>query len=207
MKLYTFDAPNPFRVHVFLAEKGIEVPTEKVDLLAGAHRDPAFLAKNSLGEVPVLEFDDGTILSESVAICRYFETLHPTPALMGATPEAAVKIEMWNRRMELRLFETIGNVARHRFAFFAQFVDQIPAFADAQAALMQARWRWLDGELADGRTYLVDDAFSIADITGMACLMVCDFGEMSLPTDAPNVARWEAAVRARPSWTAARAMA
>lgn len=204
MKLHTFNAPNPFRVHVFVVEKGIEIPTQKIDLMSGGHRDPAFLAKNSLGEVPVLALDDGTFLPESVAICRYLEALHPTPSLIGATPLEAARIEMWNRRMELRLFETIGNVARHSFEFFAETVDQIPAFAASQKKAMEGRWRWLDAELADGRTYLVDDAFSVADITGMACLMVCDFAQIDLPKDTPNVARWEAAVRGRPSWNKAR---
>ena len=206
MKLHTFNAPNPFRVHVFMVEKGIEIPTQKIDLMNGGHRDPSFLAKNSLGEVPVLELDDGAFLPESVAICRYLEHLHPTPALMGANAAEAARIEMWNRRMELRLFETIGNVARHSFEFFAQSVDQIPAFAEAQKKAMEQRWRWLDAELADGRTYICEDAFSIADITGMACLMVGDFAGLTAPADATNVARWEAAVRGRPSWEKARGL-
>lgn len=206
MKLHTFNAPNPFRVHVFMVEKGIEIPLEKVDLMRGAHREPAFLAKNALGEVPVLELDDGSFLPESVAICRHLEALHPTPALFGATPQAAARVEMWSRRIELQLFETIGAVARNRLPFFAAFLEQVPAYADAQERMMAEKWRWLDAELADGRTYLCDDAFSIADITGMAALMVSDFTEIGIPADAPNAARWAATVRARPSWEKARAL-
>lgn len=103
-------APNPRRVRIYLAEKGIEVPRQRVALAEGAHKAPAFLAKNSLGQVPALELDDGTVIAESVAICRYFEALHPEPPLFGATPAEVGIVEMWLRRIELRLMAPLGQV-------------------------------------------------------------------------------------------------
>lgn len=200
MKLYAADAPNPFRVKVFLAEKGVDVPTQKIALMAGETREPPFLEKNSLGELPVLELDDGTVITESVAICRYLEGLYPQPSLMGDTPLRAAKIEMWNRRIERHLMDVIGAVGLHTFPFFAEKIEQQPAYAASQRRLLQEKWRWLDRELSDGRRYLCDDAFSIADITGMATLLICRFAKESVPEGLTHAKRWETAVRARPSW-------
>ncbi|MEM9027552.1 MAG: glutathione S-transferase family protein [Pseudomonadota bacterium] len=200
MKLYTFKAPNAFRVHAFLKEKGVDVPAKTVNLMEGAGRTPEFLAINSLGEIPVLELDDGTHLTESVAICRYFEAHHPEPPLFGKTPEEAAKVEMWNRRMEFHVLGPIGEVGRHTFQFFADKMEQIPTYADSQRRLMRKKWAWLNDELSDGRTFVCNDAFSIADITGMAALMICQFADESVPGDLAHVKRWEKAVRARPSW-------
>ena len=109
MKLYDFTrAPNPHRVRIFLAEKGITVPMEQVDLFTGVNRTPEALRRNPYGGLPVLELDDGTCIAESVAICRYFEDLHPQPALMGVDAKDRAVVEMWNRRMELVLFAHIG---------------------------------------------------------------------------------------------------
>lgn len=200
MKLYTFQAPNPLRVEVFLAEKGLEIPTETVDLMSGASRAPEFLKKNSLGEVPVLELDDGSYLTESIAICRYLDGLYPDTPLTGDTPLSIGRVEMWNRRMEQQIMGPIGQVGLHSFKFFAEKVEQIPAYAESQKRLMAKNWRWLDNELSDGRTFVCDDAFSIADISGMAALMICEFAEQAVPEGLGHVGRWEKAVRARGSW-------
>src|SRR5215472_5670202 len=114
MKIYDYKlAPNPRRVRVFLAEKGINVPFEEIDIMKGVNRQPEFLKKNSLGGIPVLELDDGRYLAESVAICRYFELLHPEPALFGKGAFEQATIEMWNRRIELALFVPVGMVWAH----------------------------------------------------------------------------------------------
>ena len=114
MKLYNHSvAPNPRRVRIFAAEKGINLTLEDVDILAGQSRTPEFLAKNSSGGVPVLELDDGSHLSESVAICRYLEGLHPEPNLLGRDLREQVDIERWNRRMELELFAAIGRTVQN----------------------------------------------------------------------------------------------
>jgi glutathione S-transferase len=200
MKLYDAMTPNTLRVQVFLAEKGIDVPREPVDLMAGGGRTPAFLAINPLGEVPVLELDDGTILTESVAICRYLESLHPDPSLFGADRLAQARIEMWNRRMELHFFDAMGGVARHSLPFFADTVDQIPAYAESQLRRFDRVCGWLDEAMADDRPYVAGDAFSVADITGMATLLGMDFCEKRIDPRFARLKRWEAAMRARPSF-------
>ncbi|GAB5467069.1 MAG: glutathione S-transferase family protein [Rhodospirillales bacterium] len=202
MKLYSFQAPNPFRVEVFLREKGITLPTVSVDVLGGETRKSDFLRVNSLGEVPVLELDDGTRLTESLAICRYLEGLHPEPALMGSTALELAKVEMWSRRMEQQIMDPPAQIGLHLIPFFAEKIEQMPAYAETQRRLLAQKWIWLDRELSDGRTYVCDDRFSVADITGMAALMICDFMDESVPDGLAHAKRWESAVRGRPSWSA-----
>lgn len=200
MKLYTFRATNPFRVEAFLAEKGIDLPRINVNLEAGESRTAAFGAMNSLHEVPVLELDDGTHITESVAICRYLEALHPEPSLLGRSALEVARIEMWNRRMEFQIMGPIVQFALHSFGFLAGKVQQFPDYGASQKDLQLQKWAWLDRELSDGRTWVCDDRFSIADITGMAGLVVCILAELEIPTDLRHARRWEAAVRARPSF-------
>jgi len=205
MKLYTFEqAPNPMRVHVFLAEKGIDLPIETVNIFEGETRSSDFRKMNSLGEVPVLELDDGTGITESVAICRYLEALYPETPLMGATPQEIAEIDMWTRRMEQRVMAPISHFALHSFEMFANTIEQIPAYAESQLRLQQKRWVWLDAELSDGRSFVCRDKLSVADITGMAALRICDFAEQIIPDDLQHAKRWEAAVRARPGFQAVR---
>lgn len=202
MKLYDAKTPNTLRVQVFLAEKGLEAPREPVDVAGGGTRTPKFLAKNSLGEVPLLELDDGRFLAESVAICRYVEARHPQPSLFGESPEEIGLIEMWNRRVEHHLFGAIGNVARHRFPFFADKVEQNEAFAAAEMRRFEKNWAWFDGELSDGRPFVAGDRFSVADVTGMAVIMVADMFEKASPAGLEHARRWEERMRARPSFGA-----
>src|ERR1700758_652281 len=127
MKLYEFSlAPNPRRVRMFIAEKGISIPTEQVDLQTGQNRTPQFLAKNSSGGLPVLELDDGTCLAESVAICRYLEALHPEPRLMGLDARDRALVEMWNRRMELELAAFISRMLQNTHPMFKARMKQFP---------------------------------------------------------------------------------
>ena len=147
MKIYDYKlAPNPRRVRVFLAEKGLNVPLEEVDIFKGINRQPEFLKKNSLGGIPVLELDDGRHLAESVAICRYFELLHPEPALFGKGAFEQATVEMWNRRMELALFVPVGMVWGHSHELTRARIKQIPEMGEAvaqgcRAALRLARSR------------------------------------------------------------------
>jgi len=202
VKLYTAHSPSGLRVSAFLTEKGIEIPTETLDIQGGETRTDAFRKKNSLGEIPVLELDDGTLLTESLAICRYLEDLYPDTPLMGTDPLTVARIDMWSRRMEQQIIAPVAEVARHTFTFFADKFEQVPAYADTQKRLQEKRWAWFDAELADGRSYVCDDVFSVADITGMAALMVCRFADMPVPEKFGNVKRWEDAMYARPSWPA-----
>lgn len=200
MKLYNGFSPNGARVAVFLAEKDVTIPTADVSVLKGETRTPEFRKINSLGQVPVLELDDGTILTESVAICRYLESLYPKPSLFGEDALAQARIEMWNRRMERHIFDTAGNVGMHEMPLFADQIEQIPEYAASLRRRFAAKLSWLDAEMADGRPFIAGDTFSVADITGMAALMVCHFIEEKVPTDFEHVKAWEDRMRARPSW-------
>ena len=202
MQLYCGDGPNSYRVRIFMAEKGIEVPQVHVDFEKREHRSADFLKLNSLGQIPVLVLDDGTVITESVAICRYLEELHPTPAMFGSDPVSAGKVEMWNRRIEFEVFGTIGSVAFHTIELFKDRLVQFPAFAATQREAVPRKWAWLDRELADGRAFLAGDDFSVADITGgVAGWLSAVFG-MEAPESLSNVQQWLGRVQARPSWTA-----
>ena len=199
MKIYNSPvAPNPRRVRVFLAEKGISVTYEDVDIGKAVNRQPEFHKKNPLAGVPVLELDDGTCISESVAICRYFEELHPEPRLMGIDAKDRAVVEMWNRRMELAILMPIADAFRQRHEFFKGRIRQLPEYAELQKANAEDNLKWLDTELAN-RKFIAGDRFSIADITAMIAI---DFGRVSkiaIQPDQKNLARWHAEVSARPS--------
>jgi glutathione S-transferase len=201
MKLYdSKGAPNPRRVTVFLAEKGLEIPRVEVSIAKGEHRQPEYLKKNPLGTLPALELDDGTILTESVAICRYVEEqLQPQPALFGTTPLERAQIEMWNRRMEYELFVPMAQVFRNTHPFFKGRIPQVPEYGELCRKAVESRMKWLDGELA-GRPFIAGPRYTIADITAQTAFDF--FGKIMklLPGDElPNLARWYAEVSGRPS--------
>lgn len=199
MKIYDSQvAPNPRRVRIFLAEKGIQVPYEQVDLMQAANRTPEFRRKNPLGTVPVLELDDGTCIAESVAICRYFEELHPEPPLMGRNARERAVVEMWQRRMELELFIPIAQVFRNLHPFFAGRIEQVPQWGEVNRKWALQRLAWLDEELAQ-RPFIAGDHYTIADITALCGV---DFGrimDIRIQPEQKNLARWYAEVSARPS--------
>ena len=199
MTLYdTKTAPNPRRVRIFVAEKGLDVPTVQVDLNAKANRTDAFRAKNPLAAVPVLELDDGTCLSESVAICRYLEGIAPEPPLMGVDAKDRAVVEMWQRRMELEIFQPIANVFVHTHEWFKGRREQVPAYGEACRRQVLARLSWLDGELAT-REYVAGDRYTIADITALCGI---DWGRVTqtrVPPECTNVLRWHERVSSRPS--------
>ncbi|HIP79487.1 MAG TPA: glutathione S-transferase family protein [Kiloniellaceae bacterium] len=202
MKLYNAAAPSPRRVRIFLAEKAMELPRVDLSLDAGDTRRDDFLQKNSLGEVPVLELDDGTVICESQAICRYLESLQPEPNLFGADAVERARIDMWDRRMELEILNPLGLIARHSFDFFKDRLTQVPAFAEAQRRDLPARLAWLDSTLADGRPFITGERFTVADITGMTALLLSDFVKVPIPDGLDHLRRWNDALRARPSWNA-----
>jgi glutathione S-transferase len=172
MKLYiSGHAPNPRRVTMFMLEKGITgIETEMVDLMAGQHRSEQYLAKNPLGRVPALEFDDGRVLSETRAICTYLEGLHPEPNLMGADFEERAFTEMADRRMELHLLLETASSARHTHPALAALEQpQFKDFGAAQADKMRITARWLDQLLAR-QPFVAGERFTIADITAFCAL-------------------------------------
>jgi len=202
MKLYVAPGPDSYRVRIFMAEKGIKLPMVELDYAKREHKSPEFLKLNSLGQVPVLVLDDGAVITESVAICRLLEDLHPTPPLFGNDAKSKGLIEMWNRRMEQEVFGTIGNVTLHTNEFFKERVIQVPAFAEAQRKMIPGKWAWLDSEMSDGRPFLAGDQFSIADISGMVTLWLSEVFSYEVPSNLAHVQAWNERLRQRPSWNA-----
>lgn len=202
MKFYNAAAPSPRRVRIFLAEKGIDIERVDLDLFAEDTRSGDFLEKNSLGEVPLLELEDGTVITEAPAICRYLEELHPTPALFGEDALERAKIEMWDRRIEGQFLYPLGLIARHSFDFFKGKLTQVPAAAEAQRGDMAAKYAWLDEALSDGRPFIAGAEFSVADITWMAASMVAAFTKAPPDASLTHLQRLDEALRARPSWGA-----
>ncbi len=203
MKLYEMTtAPNPRRVRIFLAEKDIDVPFVQIDMRKGEHKTPEFLKKNPSGKIPVLELDDGTCIAESVAICRYFEALHPHPSLFGATPKALGRIEMANRQLEFELFNQVG-VSWVNGPVVAQMAPgrfkQNPQAKQASDAAVGRFYQRLDDELAD-HEYMADDAYSIADITALCTIdFAASLVDLKPDESLANLWRWHAAVSGRPS--------
>jgi glutathione S-transferase len=192
-------APNPRRVRVFLAEKGIAVPLVPVDMGALEHRSAAVTRRNPLQRLPVLELDDGTILTESVAICRYFEELHPEPALFGTGALGKALVEMWQRRLEFNLFGAVAHAFRHIHPAMKEWeVPQVPDWGEANKAKAVEFLRLFDRELA-AREFAAGDRYSIADITGLVAVDFMKPARIGMPEECINVQRWYAAVSARPS--------
>ncbi|MEM1044885.1 MAG: glutathione S-transferase family protein [Pseudomonadota bacterium] len=200
MKLYDGGrAPNPRRVRIFLAEKGVSVPMVQVDIMALEQKAPEIAALNPMMRVPILEFDDGTVLSESVAICRYFEEVHPEPPLMGIDARDRATVEMWNRRMELNLGLAIAAVARHGNKAMAVLEPvQVPDWADLNRDLIPDLLALLNSELA-GREFIAGPRYTIADITALSMLDFMKVTRIPIPEDHAHLLRWHEAVRGRPS--------
>ncbi len=200
MKLYDGGkAPNPRRVRVFLAEKGIEVEMVPVDMGAMGHRDSSITALNPLQRLPVLELDDDTVLTESIAICRYFELLHPEPALFGTSALEQAQVEMWNRRMELNFLGAVAAAFRHTHPAMKEWeVPQIAEWGEANRPKALEFLEFLDGELA-GRAFIAGETFSVADITGMIAFDFMKPARIERPEHLKNVMRWYRDVSSRPS--------
>jgi glutathione S-transferase len=207
MKLYDAPwAPSPRRVRIFLAEKGIEVPREAIDLRTGAQLSDAYLRVNPRGAVPALELDDGEVLCESAAICRYFEALHPEPALFGTSPLEIGRIESWTRRIEGDGYAAAVYVLRNTAPVFKDraipdaglTVAQIPELAARGTIMWEGFVTALDERLAD-RRWIAGERFSFADITALVTIDFARGAKLTVPDSLANLQRWHAAVSARPS--------
>jgi glutathione S-transferase len=203
MKLYISTvAPNPRRVTMFIAEKGIAgIETVVLDLNAGEHRSAAYLAKNPMGRVPALELGDGRVLSETRAICTYLEGLHPEPNLMGMDFEERAFIEMADRRAELHLFLGIANVVRHTHPGLAVLEQpQFPEYGAAQGEKMRESARWFDTQLAQ-QPFIAGERFTIADITAY-CALEFARGLLKFRPGSegmPHLQAWRDRIAARPT--------
>jgi len=200
MKLYDSKmAPNPRRTRIFLAEKGITIPTEQVDMMTMAHKTPEYTAINPLQRMPALVLDDGTVIAESIAICRYFEALQPEPPLFGVGAKEIATVEMWNRRCEINFFANVAAVFRHLHPAMKELeVPQVPAYAEAMRP--RAVWflEFLNKELS-GREFVASDRFSVADITTLCAVDFMKPSRIVMPESLDHLKRWHAAVSARPS--------
>lgn len=195
----TRQAPNPRRVRIFLAEKGIEVPFEEVDLMKGALKTPEMTRLNPMQRVPILVLDDGTAISETMAICRYFEELKPEPALLGHSAIGRANVEMWNRRVELGLLTFVSQAFRHTHPAMAHLeVPQINAWGEANKEKTLDALAMLDRELA-GNAFIAGDAYTVADITALVAVDFMRLPRIKIPDELTNLKRWHADVSARPS--------
>jgi glutathione S-transferase len=175
------------------------VPTERVDIARQEHKTPEYAAINPLQRMPSLVLDDGTIITESIAICRYFEMLRPEPPLFGVGSKDAAIVEMWNRRAEINFLASVAEVFRHTHPAMKELeVPQVPAWAEANRPRVSWFLEMLDRELAT-REFVAGDRYTVADITMQVAVDFMKPGRLSMPDGAANVRRWHAAVSARPS--------
>lgn len=201
MKLYNtpMPAPNPRRVRIFLAEKGASIPMVDIALVRSEHKAPEHLARNSLGQTPVLELDDGTCLSETVAICRYLESVYPEPAMFGRTGLEQAQVDMWVRRVEFQLMGPAGNFWRHAHPFTARVVvPQYKEFGEANRGAYDRALMWLDSEIAT-TPYLAGQDYSMADICALSTMDFASWIGLPIPEGALHLLDWHRRVSSRPS--------
>lgn len=199
MKIYdTHTAPTPRRVRIFLAEKNIPMEYVQVDLQKGENITPQMRAKNPIGKIPVLELDDGTCISESVAICRYFEELHPEPALMGSTALEKAQIEMWQRQVEMAFFMQIGMCFQHSTGYFKDRMTPVPEYGAVAGKMAASYLKVMDRQLGKSQ-FIAGDSFSIADITALCSIDFARVVKIKMTDEQTNLQRWYTEVSSRPS--------
>jgi len=200
VQLISSVGPNPYVVRMFIAEKGLNIPTIQVDIVKGENREPPYLAKNPTGGSPCLQLDDGSYLSEITAICEYLEEKHPRPALIGTTPEERAEARMWTRRVDLNVCEPMVNAFRfgEGLQLFQNRIPTIPEAAPGLKRVAQQKLAWLDGQLA-GKTWLCGARLTLADILLYGFVATFDPMGQPLNRDNRNVAAWFDRMAARPS--------
>ena len=191
-------APNPRRVRIFLAEKGIDLPETQLNMMKREHKAPEFRKKNSLGQVPTLELDDGTCISETVAICRYFDEVQPEPPMFGVTPVEKALVDMWVRRMEFAVTMPAANFWRHAHPLTATLLTQYKDFGEANRETFKGAQKWLNREL-EGKTWLVSETYSMADICLLSTIDFAGWIGLPIEDEFANLKAWHARATARPS--------
>tara|TARA_B100001013_G_scaffold97198_1_gene54478 strand:+ start:463 stop:1074 length:612 start_codon:yes stop_codon:yes gene_type:complete len=200
VKLYDLPpSPNARRVRIFIAEKGLEIPIVPVNMMTGENQSEDYLAKNSLGKMPLLELDDGTCIAESAAICRYLEEMNPNPPLMGQNPLERALVEMWHRRMELEFLIPMITIFLHTGEMWKDRVTQIPQVAETGILNVKERMEWLDREL-DGKEFITGEDYTVADIAAQ-CAFVMGKAALGLriAEDQLNLSNWFTRVSSRPT--------
>jgi glutathione S-transferase len=202
MKLYNSLGPNPHTVRMFALEKGIDLPLQEIDVMAGEHRRPPYSLLNPMMQTPAFEADDGQVIVELPAICEYLEELYPNPHLIGATPGERAETRMWVRRLDLNILEARSRAGRATGgrAFYTGKIKllSIPA-AEELAALSVDRIQWLDEQM-DGKTYICGERYTLADIM-FYCFMAfrAPEGGSNLPAGCKHLPAWFERIRARPA--------
>jgi glutathione S-transferase len=194
-------APNPRRVRIFAAEKGIELPSQPVSILKREHKSPEYLALNPRGQTPALQLDDGTVITESVAICRYLEAVYPEPPLFGIGAVEQALIEMWSRRVEMILMPPVGAVWVHTHQFTAALPGRNTEWGEANRPRVDDALRFFDASL-EGRTFIAGENYTIADILLLTTVDFAAFVGIEMAEDLNNLHAWHARATARPSATA-----
>lgn len=197
-------APNPRRVRIFIAEKGIDLPETRVKITRREHKSPEHKARNSLGQLPTLELDDGTFISESVSICRYLEEIHPDKPMFGRNPVEAATVDMWIRRVEFQLMNPLSQFWRHAHPLTAALRAEAPDFSTFGEWSKDGYYgslRWLDREL-DGRDFVAGDFYSMADIIALTTIDFAAFTGVAMKPETERLNAWHARVTARPSASA-----
>ncbi|MEC9392777.1 MAG: glutathione S-transferase family protein [Pseudomonadota bacterium] len=202
MILYEFaQAPNPRRVRIFLNEKGIDIPTKQVDLMNGEHKKDEYKKMSPLSQVPTLELDDGTYITESIAICRYFEALYPEPNLLGKDPKEIAIIEMWQRRIELLLMIGIANTYRHGHPAMAALEDQVKEWSEASRPRVIKMLHWFEKQM-ENKEYICLDRYTIADISALVCFDFAKWPKIDIPDDCNNLKNYYERLNSRASASA-----
>lgn len=191
-------APNPRRVRIFAAEKGIDLPLREISIPAREQKSEEFLRINPRGQTPALETDDGAVITESVAICRYLEALHPEPPLFGAAPLGIAHIEQWSRRVEMILMPAVGAVWVHTHPFTARLPGRNADWGEANRPRVEEAFRFFDQSL-EGREFLAADHYSVADILLLTTMDFAGFVGCGAPQDCAALWAWHERVSARPS--------
>ena len=191
-------APNPRRVRIFAAEKGIALETRDLSIPAREHKAEEFLALNPRGQTPALQLDDGTVIAESVAICRYLEGLHPAPPLFGTSPKEQALIEMWDRRVEMILMTPVGAVWVHTHKFTERLPGRNAEWGESNRPRVDEALRFFDASL-EGREFLASNSYSIADILLLTTVDFAGFIGIPMPEELTHLHAWHVRVSARPS--------
>ena len=194
-------APNPRRVRLFLNEKGIDIATEQIDIMKGEHKKDDYKKMSPLSQVPTLELDDGTYITESIAICRYFEALHPEPNLLGKDPKEIAIVEMWQRRIELILMMGIANTYRHGHPAMAALENQVKEWSEASRPRVIKMLHWLDKQM-ENKEYICLDRYTIADISALVCFDFAKWPQIDIPDDCKNLKSYYERLNSRPSASA-----
>lgn len=200
MKLYDLPAsPNARRVRIFVAEKGLDIPMTPINMMENENKTEDYLAKNSLGRMPLLELEDGTCIAESMAICSYLEQLHPDPPLLGRDALDQAIVEMWQRRMEFELLMPIIAIFRHSADMWKGRITQVPEMAEIETANVKDKMIWLEKEL-NGQQYIANDEYTVADITAQCAFVMAKAAlGIRIGEEMTNLSRWWERVASRPT--------